>query len=276
MDERALIKKLNRRSRGALDQAVARYTPYVSAVILRTLAGRASREDVEELSADVFVALWTHAGTLDPEVEKGLRPWLAAVAKNKATDFLRRSRPSAPIPEDAPDPSPGPEELAQRRDQSARLWAAVDGLEEPDRTLFVRYYYEGDKLKTIAAELGLSQTAAKQRLFRGRKALKAALQEGAETRGHPPFPRAAIPVGGRHVQPSRAGRAGHGTWKRHRRRQMGPHHERELQLPPGPVHAGGGDIRRHGLPPGPRRALRGGFGRPDPAGTGPTALKSIE
>ena len=180
MDERALIKKLNRRSRGALDQAVARYTPYVSAVILRTLAGRACREDVEELSADVFVALWTHADTLDPD--QGLRPWLAAVAKNRATDFLRRSRPSAPIPEDAPDPSPGPEELAQRRDQSARLWAAVDGLEEPDRTLFVRYYYEGDKLKTIAAELGLSQTAAKQRLFRGRKALKAALQEGAETR----------------------------------------------------------------------------------------------
>lgn len=90
--------------------------------------------------------------------------------------------PSGPIPEDVPDPSPGPEELAQRRDQSARLWAAVDALDEPDRTLFVRYYYEGDKLKTVAAELGLSQTAAKQRLFRGRKALKAALQEGAETR----------------------------------------------------------------------------------------------
>lgn len=180
MDERTLIKKLNRRSYGALDQAVARYTPYVSAVILRTLAGRACREDVEELSADVFVALWTHADTLDPD--QGLRPWLAAVAKNKATDFLRRSRPSAPIPEDAPDPAPGPEELAQRREQSARLWAAVDGLGEPDRTLFLRYYYEGDKLKAIAAELGLSQTAAKQRLFRGRKALKAALQEGAETR----------------------------------------------------------------------------------------------
>lgn len=179
MDERTLIKKLNRRSRGALDQAVARYTPYVSAVILRTLAGRACREDVEELCADVFVALWTHADALDPD--QGLRPWLAVVAKNKAADFLRRSRPSAPIPEDAPDPSPGPEELAQRRDQSARLWAAVDGLDEPDRTLFVRYYYEGDKLKTIAAELGLSQTAAKQRLFRGRKALRAVLQEGAET-----------------------------------------------------------------------------------------------
>lgn len=179
MDEHTLVKKLNKHSRGALDQAVSRYTPYVSAVILRALMGRACREDVEELCADVFVALWTHAGELDPD--QGLRPWLAVVAKNKATDWLRRVRPAAPIPEDAPDPSPGPEELAQRRDQSVRLWAAVDALGEPDRTLFVRYYYEGDKLKTIAAELSLSQTAAKQRLFRGRKALKAALQEGVET-----------------------------------------------------------------------------------------------
>ena len=179
MDERKLVQKLNRHSRGALDQAVSRYTPYVGAVLLRALAGRACREDVEELCADVFVALWANAPGLDPE--QGLRPWLAAVARNKATDWLRRCRPTAPIPDNAPDPAPGPEELAQRRDQSARLWAAVDALDEPDRTLFVRYYYEGDKLKTIAAELGLSETAAKQRLFRGRKALKATLQEGVNT-----------------------------------------------------------------------------------------------
>lgn len=162
MDERMFIKKLNRGSRSALDQAIQRYTPYVSAVILRALAGRACREDVEELCADVFVALWTHAGQIDPD------------------QGVRRQRPAAPIPEDAPDPAPGPEELAQRRERSARLWAAVDALGEPDRTLFMRYYYEEDKLKTIAAELGLSQTAAKQRLFRGRKALRAALK-GVET-----------------------------------------------------------------------------------------------
>ena len=179
MDERAFIKKLNRGSRSALDQAIERYTPYVSAVILRALAGRACREDVGELCADVFVALWTHAGEIDPD--QGVRPWLAAVARNRAIDWLRRQRPAAPIPEDAPDPAPGPEELAQRRERSARLWAAVDALGEPDRTLFVRYYYEEEKLKTIAAELGLSQTAAKQRLFRGRKALRAVLQKGVET-----------------------------------------------------------------------------------------------
>lgn len=59
-----------------------------------------------------------------------------------------------------------------------RLWDAVEGLDEPDRTLFLRYYYYGDKLKDIARALGLTQTAAKQRLFRGRKALRDTLTKG--------------------------------------------------------------------------------------------------
>ncbi len=54
----------------------------------------------------------------------------------------------------------------------------MEGLDEPDRTLFLRYYYHGDKLKDIARALGLTQAAAKQRLFRGRKALRETLTKG--------------------------------------------------------------------------------------------------
>lgn len=178
MDERRLAEKLKARSRPALDQAVRRFTPYVGTVICRTLSGRAAREDVEELTADVFLALWEHAPDLDPA--QGLRPWLAAAARNRAVDFLRRLRSADPLPEDAPAPGGGPEDLLVRRDQAARLWEAVEELGEPDRTLFFRYYYEEASLKETALELGLSQTAAKQRLFRGRKKLKAMLSEGAD------------------------------------------------------------------------------------------------
>ena len=65
-----------------------------------------------------------------------------------------------------------------RTPRAARLWDAVEGLDEPDRTLFLRYYYCGDKLKDIARALGLTQTAAKQRLFRGRKTLRDTLTKG--------------------------------------------------------------------------------------------------
>ena len=128
--------------------------------MVRVLAGQGAREDVEELTADVFLALWAHAGELNPE--QGLRPWLGTVARNRA----------------ASSGGADPQAEAERREWAARLWDAVEGLDEPDRTLFLRYYYYGDKLKDIARALGLTQTAAKQRLFRGRKALRDTLTKG--------------------------------------------------------------------------------------------------
>lgn len=179
MDETALVRKLNRHSRTALERAVLQFTPYVGAVICGVLAGRACREDMEELSADVFLALWAHREELNPT--QGLRPWLGTVARNKARDWLRRSRDTLPLEESVPDtPERGPEAAAERRDQAARLWSAVDSLEEPDRTLFLRYYYQGDKLQDVARDLGLGTSAAKQRLLRGRQKLKKQLMEGAD------------------------------------------------------------------------------------------------
>ena len=74
----------------------------------------------------------------------------------------------------------GPEEQAENREWAARLWQAVQSLEEPDRTLFVRYYYEGEKLKDVAKELNLHPATARTRLHRGRKVLKQRLTEGGE------------------------------------------------------------------------------------------------
>ena len=88
--------------------------------MVRVLAGRGAREDVEELTADVFLALWAHAGELDPE--QGLRPWLGAVARNRAMDWLRTHKEAAPLPEDAAAPGcADPQAEAERREWAARL-----------------------------------------------------------------------------------------------------------------------------------------------------------
>ena len=181
MDEESLVRRLKGGSRLALEQAIGHFTPYVSAVVLRTLAGRGSREDMEEVVSDVFVSLWTHAGSL--EARHGLRPWLGTVARNKATDWLRTHQEPPTLPQEAAGGTDeGPEEEAERREWACRLWDAVDAMAEPDRTLFLRYYYYGDKLKEVARALNLTQAAAKQRLLRGRKALRATLSQGGDGR----------------------------------------------------------------------------------------------
>ncbi|MCQ4720683.1 sigma-70 family RNA polymerase sigma factor, partial [Flavonifractor plautii] len=113
-----------------VDAPFNRFTPYVSAVVVRVLAGQGAREDVEELTAEVFLALWAHAGELNPE--QGLRPWLGTVARNRAADWLRTHKEAAPLPEDAATPGGAdPQAEAERREWAARLWDAVEGLDEP-------------------------------------------------------------------------------------------------------------------------------------------------
>lgn len=179
MEDAALVRRLRQGSRLALEQAIGRYTPYVSAVVCNALSGRGRREDVEEIVSDVFLALWSHAGGLDSE--RGLRPWLAVTARNRAIDWLRTHPAPPDLPQEAaPGTAEGPEAEVERRERAGRLWQAVDGLGEPDRTLFLRYYYWGDKLREIARSLGLTPAAAKQRLFRGRKALREILTKGGD------------------------------------------------------------------------------------------------
>lgn len=179
MDEKKLAGQLKKRSRTALERAVVLFTPYVSTVAWRALGERAGREDLEEIVADVFLALWEHAPRLDPA--QGLRPWLAAVARNKAVDRLRRPAP-LPLDELAPSPEDGPEAQVEEQDEAQRLWRAVEDLGEPDATLFLRHYYYGEKLSDIAKDLGLSLGAAKTRLARGRKKLKDLLTKGGGAR----------------------------------------------------------------------------------------------
>ena len=177
MEERRLLEQLKKRQRGALERAIDRYTPYVSTVVWRALGPAATREDAEEVVSDVFLALWAHAEALDPA---HVRAWLGAVARNRAVDRLRALTPTLPLLESDPDGSPGPEDLILRREQEMRLLAAVEALEEPDRTLFLRYYYENEKLKDVARDLGMNQSTVKTRLHRGRKLLKQKLMEGGD------------------------------------------------------------------------------------------------
>lgn len=184
MEDRELIGHLQEDDRTALRQTMEIYAGYASAVLGNTLKGQAAREDLEELLSDVFLSLWENRRTLEPE--RSLKAWLGAVARNRAVDYLRRRRETHPVPEGLPDPSPGPEERAERRETEERLRGLVEALEEPDRTLFLRYYYQEEPLDRICRELKMHPSTARSRLCRGRNRLKEQLaQEGGMFHAQP-------------------------------------------------------------------------------------------
>ena len=170
MDDQALIRALQAGERAALRRTMEVYAGYTSAVLGNTL--------------DVFLSLWRHR--LELETDRSLRSWLAAVARNRAVDYLRRKKESGPVPDGLPDPAPGPEEQAERRETEARLRALVEEMEEPDRTLFLRYYYQEEPLDLVCRDLKMHPSTARSRLCRGRRKLREQLdQEGGMIHAQP-------------------------------------------------------------------------------------------
>ena len=118
MTDEKLIQALRRGHRDALHRAIDRYSGYVAAVARNVLGEQATKEDLEEIVADVFVALWRASERL--EESRPLTSYLAVIARHAAIDRLRRLRPEEPLPEDdllTADEAQQPEIEALRRDR---------------------------------------------------------------------------------------------------------------------------------------------------------------
>lgn len=174
MQEELLLQQLRRQRPEALEQLIRCYNPYVASIIRGILGTSCREEDVEELVSDVFVAIWRHADTLKPGKVK---PYISATARNMAKGFLRKKQI---LPMDL-DELPGlvapdtPEEHYLAREQAELVRAAVERMSEPNREIFLRYYYYFQTTDQIAKALAMEPGAIRARLMRGRNALKAAI-----------------------------------------------------------------------------------------------------
>ena len=87
LDEKELLRQLQKQRAGALEQAVAQYGAYVLAIIRNRSRGVLTPEDHEEIASDVFFALWNGAARIE---RRQLRPWLGAVARNRTAEAMRK------------------------------------------------------------------------------------------------------------------------------------------------------------------------------------------
>lgn len=169
-NEAKLLRRLKDGESAALGRIMEAYTPYVAAIVRNIIDPPLHEEDVEEVVADVFLALWRNA---DDVGDGKLCPWLAAVTRNRAKDKLRALHLTLPLEDDAVELAvEGPETEAVRQEAILVTKEAVDALGEPDRSIFRRYYYLYQKTDEIAADMGLKPSVVRNRLSRGREKIK--------------------------------------------------------------------------------------------------------
>ena len=170
IEEQYLIRQIKSGSQKALETVIDRYGSYVKAIAANIIKPLMTDADIEEVVSDVFLSLWNHPG--DPG-RGSLKGYLAAITRNKARDRLRSFHIVVPLEDDIFEV---PVEDSYRQIELAQLKEAVkqmvERLEEPDRTILLRYYYFYQKTDAIARDMGMNPATVRTKLARSRQKLK--------------------------------------------------------------------------------------------------------
>jgi RNA polymerase sigma-70 factor (ECF subfamily) len=143
----------------AFSRLYADYVRLVHAIVL----GRVPRRDVDDLVQEVFIAAYTRLGALrDPAAFGG---WIAAIARNRATDHLRQSREQEPLP----DELPGGDAIEA---ETMAVLDVVRKLPEAYRETLLMRLVEGMTGAEIADRSGLTPASVRVNLHRGMKMLR--------------------------------------------------------------------------------------------------------
>lgn len=68
-----------------------------------------------------------------------------------------------------------PESTAERKEEQRLVRKAVDRLGDPEREIFLRYYYYAQTVQEIGAVMDMKESTVKTKLRRGRMRLKTLL-----------------------------------------------------------------------------------------------------
>lgn len=143
----------------AFGRVYAQFVRLVHAILL----GRVPRADVDDLVQDVFLTAYSRMRELrDPAAFGG---WIAAIARNRATDFLRQRRPQVELPAELP----GGDAIAA---ESLAVLDAIRKLPEAYRDTLMLRLVEGMSGNEIAERTGLTPASVRVNLHRGMKLLR--------------------------------------------------------------------------------------------------------
>jgi RNA polymerase sigma-70 factor (ECF subfamily) len=150
-----LVRRLQRRDPRAMAELYDRYGRLVYALILRVVRDGGIAEDLVQ---ETFLRVWNRVQGFDAE-RGGLGPWLLAVARNRAIDYLRsaagRMRNSVELPEtEHPALFCDMEKELLNSDRVRRVRVALEKLSQNHRAVIELAYFEGLSQAEMAEKMG--------------------------------------------------------------------------------------------------------------------------
>lgn len=171
MDEAVehLVRQAQRGDARAFSALIARYERSVLAVAY-SAAGDSDR--AADAAQEAFLRAWRKLESLkEPQC---FGNWLLGIARNVALDAGRKLRrqPTEPLADQQVPTMADPLQRLHQREQSDRIAAALQQLDDLSRSAVVLRYYENLSSREIGQLIDLSPAAVDMRLMRARQQLK--------------------------------------------------------------------------------------------------------
>lgn len=162
-EEVHLVEAARDGDRAALGQLYDRYARMVHGILL----ARVPSGEVDDLVQDVFLLALRRLHTLRDAAAFG--GWLAMIARNRASDYHRRSPQVVELSEEAIEAVAGDE---QPQDEALAVLATIRTLPEAYRETLILRLVEGMTGPEIAARTGLTPGSVRVNLHRGMQHLR--------------------------------------------------------------------------------------------------------
>jgi len=124
--------------------------------------------EAEDITSETFIRAWAHNKKIRTET---LKAYLFKIARNLFLEHQRKRKPQEELEDDYADPSPGPDQLTESRQELARVQKFLITLPEIDRVAFVLRVQHELPYDEIARVLELSLASVKVKIHRVRKKL---------------------------------------------------------------------------------------------------------
>jgi RNA polymerase sigma-70 factor, ECF subfamily len=162
-NESELVARIHAGDEQAMAAVYDVYSGVVYSVAFRVLQNATEAEDVLQ---DVFLQLWRNPSAFD-SARGQLAPWLAAIARNRSIDLLRRRKPEDDISDYVIAAGPPHDQAVNSELMISRVRSTIDKMPAEQRKLLEMAYFEGLTHSEISARTGEPLGTVKTRIRSG-------------------------------------------------------------------------------------------------------------
>jgi RNA polymerase sigma-70 factor (ECF subfamily) len=182
LDDRTLVEETIDGNDDAYRTLVARHLPSVYSFCMHYMG---NSEDAQDAAQESFVKAWRNLGRFD--TSKSFRTWVFSIAKNTATDLMRKRKSvvfskfdtgedSNVLTDTLADTEPLPDEVFSEAANAETVRAALRELKPRDQTILLLRYNEEQSFEDIARILKMSPNTVRSLHRRALMQLKKLLQ----------------------------------------------------------------------------------------------------